>query len=182
VSVLQFPAGLRKLAGAAFTRPDFAATLLDADPATLVVRSVITTAGPDRAGDVIVPTGLRNAAEYLRNPVVLWAHRRDVPPVGVCVGLDVRPDRIIAATRFAKGMAFAEEVFRLYEQGVLRGWSIGFVPKRASLLPGRSGRRGLRVEEWELLEYSAVPVPENPQALTLPRGEFARDVLGELVA
>src|SRR5262249_47663582 len=56
-------------------------------------------------------------------------------------------------------------------QGVLRGWSIGFVPLRARRLEdgegGAAGRRGLRVEEWDLLEYSAVPVPENPAALTL---------------
>src|SRR5262249_50438348 len=58
-----------------------------------------------------------------------------------------------------------------YEQGVLRGWSIGFVPRKASLLPeseaATEGRRGVRVEEWDLLEYSAVPIPENPGALTV---------------
>src|SRR5262249_21713947 len=69
---------------------------------------------------------------------------------------------------FAQGVPFAEDLFRLYEQGVLRAWSIGFVPRKTSALPdGGSGRRGLRVEEWDLLEYSAVPVPENPVALTV---------------
>jgi phage head maturation protease len=104
----------------------------------------------------------------MRNPVVLWAHNRNLPPIGTCVGLQVEAARIVAETRFAKGVAFAEELFRLYEQGVLRGWSIGFVPHRAKLRPaGADGRRGLLVEEWDLLEYSAVPVPENPAALTL---------------
>ena len=28
-------------------------------------------------------------------------------------------------------------------------------------------RPGLQVEEWHLLEYSAVPIPENPGALTV---------------
>ena len=142
---------------------------LRADPETLTVQAVISTAAPDRAGDVIVPAGLRNAAEFLRNPVVLWAHQRALPPVGTCVALDVQPGRIVAATRFAKGVPFAEDLFRLYEQGILRGWSIGFLPRRAALLPRdpATGRRGLRVEAWDLLEYSAVPVPENPEALTL---------------
>jgi hypothetical protein len=47
--------------------------------------------------------------------------------------------------------------------------------------------------EWDLLEYSAVPVPENPQALTLAvrkglvkdvdlRRWLARDVLAALIA
>ena len=71
---------------------------------------------------------------------------------------------MVAETRFAQGVGFAEDVFRLFEQGVLRAWSIGFVPRRAYRA---AGVKGLRVDEWELLEYSAVPVPENPGALTV---------------
>lgn len=138
------------------------ATRLDADPATFTLRSVISTAAPDRTGDVVVPSGLRNRDEFLRNPVVLWAHQRSLPPIGVCRALDILPDRIVAETQFAKGVPFAEDVFRLYEQGILRAWSIGFVPRRMA-----PQRRGQRIDEWDLLEYSAVPVPENPAALTL---------------
>ena len=135
---------------------------LDADPAALVIRSVISTSDPDRAGDVVVPAGLRNRDEFLKNPVVLWAHQRSLPPIGVCKSLDVQPDRVVAETQFAKGVPFAEDVFRLYAQGILRAWSIGFVPRRSA-----PTRRGQRIDEWDLLEYSAVPVPENPAALTL---------------
>jgi phage head maturation protease len=135
---------------------------LDADAAALVIRSVISTAEPDRAGDVVVPSGLRNLDEFLRNPVVLWAHQRTLPPVGVCRRLEIQGDRIVAETQFAKGVPFAEDVFRLYEQGILRAWSIGFEPLRVT-----PQRRGLRYDEWNLLEYSAVPVPENPRALTV---------------
>jgi hypothetical protein len=39
------------------------------------------------------------------------------------------------------------------------------VPRRAYRRPGKP--TGLRVEEWDLLEYSAVPIPENPGALTV---------------
>jgi phage head maturation protease len=149
------------------TAPD--ALTLTADRREMAVRAVISTATPDRAGDVVVPAGLRNPAEYLKNPVVLWAHQRaTMPPVGTCVSLEVEADRVIATTRFARGSAFSEELFRLYEQGVLRAWSIGFVPVHARVRPrDADGRRGLRVETWDLLEYSAVPVPENPEALTL---------------
>jgi hypothetical protein len=151
------------------SQPRLARGTVTIDPDALTVHAVITTAAPDRAGDVIEPAGLRNAEEFLRNPVVLWAHQRALPPVGTCARLDVGDDRIVAVTRFARGVPFAEDLFRLYEQGVLRGWSIGFVPRRATLLPPspRTGRRGLKVSEWDLLEYSAVPVPENPEALTL---------------
>jgi HK97 family phage prohead protease len=135
---------------------------LDADPANLVLRSVISTADPDRAGDVVVPAGLRNADEYLRNPVVLWAHQRTIPPIGICQKLEVQGDALVAETKFAAGSPFAEDLFRLYEQGVLRAWSIGFLPRHST-----PTATGARITEWDLLEYSAVPVPENPAALTL---------------
>jgi phage head maturation protease len=142
---------------------------------------------------VVVPTGLANREEFLLNPVVLWAHQRALPPVGTCVSLDVQPHRVVAVTKFAAGVPLADDVFRLCEQGVVRGWSVGLLPRRAA--PVR-GRRGWRIEEWDLLEYSAVPVPENPQALTvavekgLVRDRSLRDWLvhwcsdpfGELVA
>jgi phage head maturation protease len=143
------------------------AVTLSADAGKLRVRSVITTSAPDRMGDVVVSTGLRNADEYRMNPVVLWAHNRTTfPPIGLCRWLDVQPTRIVAETRFAQGVRFAEDVFRLYEQGVLRGWSIGFVPRRTTRRPV-GDRVALRIEEWDLLEYSAVPIPENPGALTV---------------
>ncbi len=134
------------------------------DRAARTVTAVISTPAPDRAGDIVEPTGLANRDEFLLNPVVLWAHRRELPPVGRCVSLDVQPHRVVAVTRFAAGVPLAEDVFRLYEQGVLRGWSVGMLPRRATPRPGR---RGVRVESWDMLEYSAVPIPENPEALTL---------------
>jgi len=145
------------------------ARTLSIDSGKMRIRSVITTIDPDRAGDVVVPTGLRNAEEYLLNPVVLWAHNRSqFPPIGTCKWLDVQPRRVVAETRFAQDVPFAEDIFRLYEQGVLRGWSIGFVPRKAKrLLAAGRETPGLRVDEWDLLEYSAVPIPENPGALTV---------------
>ena len=157
--------GIVKLADGTFARAHPAGRTLTVDGARMRVRAVITTAQPDRAGDVVNPSGLRNKDEFLLNPVVLWAHNRSAfPPVGACEWLDVQPGRVVAETRFAQGVAFAEDVFRLFEQGILRGWSIGFVPRRAYRT---AGVKGLRVEEWDLLEYSAVPIPENPGALTV---------------
>ena len=89
----------------------------------------------------------------------------------------------MAVTRFAEGVPLAEDVFRLYEQGILRGWSVGLLPHRVRPRRTQSGR-GVRIEEWDLLEYSAVPIPENPGALTvalqkgLVRDPSLRDWLG----
>lgn len=150
------------------TRMESAARTLAVDPQRYTVRAVISTSHPDRAGDVVVPTGLQNLEEYLLNPVVLWAHQRGpIPPIGMCLWLDVQPQRIVAETRFARGLPLAEDIFRLYEQGILRGWSIGFVPREVQREVRPDGSTGLRILRWDLLEYSAVPIPENPVALTL---------------
>lgn len=150
------------------TRADPATRTLAVNAETLTVRSVISTIDPDRSGDVVIPTGIQNAEDYLLNPVVLWAHNRSqFPPIGTCEWLDVQPRRIVAETRFARGVPFAEDVFRLYEQGILRGWSIGFVPRQARREARHNGTTGLRVLTWDLLEYSAVPIPENPDAVTV---------------
>lgn len=155
----------------------FIASTPSIDSATRTVTHVITAAVADRSGDLIVPAGLANREEFLRNPVVLWAHQRTLPPIGTCVALEVTDDRIIATTKFAAGVPLAEDVFRLFEQGVLRGWSIGFVPRRAGLRRTTRGQRGLLIESWDLLEYSAVPVPDNPLALTLSAFRYPQSAL-----
>jgi phage head maturation protease len=168
---------------------------LKVDPTNMIVPAVISTGEPDRAGDVIVPSGLRNADEFLRNPVVLWAHQRSMPPIGTCERLTIEADRIVAETKFSASSPFAQDVFGLYAEGVLRGWSIGFVPAQVVPIPMTRGKSaaGVCFREWDLLEYSAVPIPENPQALTLAvrkgmvkdadlRHWLVRDVLAALIA
>src|SRR5439155_19386992 len=152
------PFGIKALDSGEFTRISPYTVKLAVDPTLMTLLSVITTIDQDRAGDIVIPTGLQNPAEYLKNPVVLWAHNRfTVPPIGTCQRLDVQPDRIVAETKFAQGVPLAEDLFRLYEQGILRGWSIGFVPVKAGLLPepdvaggrGRyvpATRRGLQID------------------------------------
>jgi phage head maturation protease len=173
----------------------FPGQTLKVDPTNMVVRSVISTPAPDRAGDMILPAGLRNADEFLRNPVVLWAHQRSLPPIGTCERLTIEADRIVAETKFSASSPFAADVFKLYAEGVLRGWSVGFVPVKVVPIPTTRGKAasGVCYPEWDLLEYSAVPIPENPEALTLAvrkgivkdaelRGWLVRDVLAALIA
>ncbi len=175
-------------------RADPLVRTLRVDETNLLVRAVITTNQADRAGEIVLPSGLRNRDEYLLNPVVLWAHQRALPPIGRCTKLEVNPDCIIAETTFSKASSFAADVFKLYAEGILRGWSIGFVPHQVLTLPPAVDlpNGGTCYAQWDLLEYSAVPIPENPQALTLAvtkgiirdpylRHWLVRDVLAGLV-
>ncbi|MBN9523450.1 hypothetical protein J0H58_33885 [bacterium] len=150
--------GIAPLPDGSFESAHPAALTLSIDAGKMRVRGVITTAAPDRAGNVILPNGLRNLDEFMLNPVVLWAHNRtQFPPVGTAEWVDVQPHRVVAETRFARGVPFAEDVFRLYERGVLRGWSIGFVPRRAF-------RRGTAPQAGSRRPFARFP--------TLPRPGF----------
>src|SRR5262245_66361248 len=84
----------------------FPGQTLKIDPAKMLVRAVISTAAPDRAGDMILPGGLRNAEEFLCNPVVLWAHQRSLQPIGKCERLTIETDCIKAETKFRTTSAF----------------------------------------------------------------------------
>jgi uncharacterized protein len=171
------------------------ATTTKVDRPNRIVRSVITSRGADRSGDVVIPSGLLNARQYLRNPVVLWAHQRTWPPIGACQKLEIIDDRIIAETKFSESSQLATDVFNLYAEGILRGWSIGFVPQEAIRRPPSKEcpNGSYCFMKWDLLEYSAVPIPDNPEALTLAickgtvsdrqlRGWLIQDVLAALHA
>ena len=106
-------------------------------------------------------------SNYEKNPVVLYAHdhmgRTDAG--GLPIGRTLRLARtsgghIRADFEFLTGDAFAERVRNAWEQGFLRGASIGWRP-----LETRPSGRGLRAVRSELLEWSIVAVPADPDAL-----------------
>lgn len=125
----------------------------------------ISTATIDRDGDRIAADGwdFRN---FMRNPVVLWAHDYRSLPIGRAVDLFIESDFVKALMEFASAelYPFAEQVRQFYEQKFLRAVSVGFLPLKW-VFAEENGRFGIDFEQQELLEFSGVPVPANPQAL-----------------
>jgi len=64
---------------------------------------------------------------------------------------------------------FANEIFELYKDGFMNAFSVGFIPVDSEPMEKDSDSvwGAKRFLKWELLEYSAVPVPANPEALAL---------------
>ena len=130
----------------------------------------ITTDSRDRHGDIMVPGGAVLTA-YKRNPVVMFGHDYTQPPIARAYNLRKDKNRITAELQWAP-TAFAREVGQLYEAGFMHAWSIGFIPLEWDEImeKGEGGEddqiAGYRVKKWELLEFSAVPIPANPEALT----------------
>lgn len=116
----------------------------------------------DRAGDVIKAEGWE-LGNYKQNPVVLWAHRHDLLPIGKSVDIWGENGALFATIEFAQ-TEFAQQIQKLFEGGFLRGVSVGFRALKIAQRSG-SGKRGTIFERQELLEISAAPVPMHPSAL-----------------
>lgn len=137
----------------------------------------ISTGAKDRDGDYMLPEGAK-VKNYKKNPVVLYAHDYRSLPIGNNVWLKKDEKGWLAKTEFSDS-EFAQQIKGLYDKKILRAWSVGFIPIKWENIPAKeetqggqesitiSIQPGRKYLEWELLEYSAVPIPSNPEALTL---------------
>jgi len=122
---------------------------------------LISTEAVDREGDRLIATGAQ-LDSYLRNPVVLYAHDQRSIPVGRATDVRKIPGRgVRAAWRWLEGDPFADRVRNAWDQGVLNAASVGFLPREWD----RNDAGGFDFTAWELLEFSIVPVPANPEAV-----------------
>jgi HK97 family phage prohead protease len=127
---------------------------------------VISTADVDRAGEVIDQNGW-DLDFYRKNPVVLWAHDYSSLPIGVTEEIEVKDGQLVAKGRFAPEDAnpLAQHVRRLYDLKIVRAASVGFIPREFD--PNNASI----ITKAELLEFSLVPVPANPNALSLMKAQ-----------
>jgi len=141
------------------------------------VTATITTAVCDRDGEVVIPAGV-NSKEYEKNPVLLLQHSYWGMPLGKCVALRREDERIVAKFVFASRPEnhpadeewMPETVFSLFQQGVLRAFSIGFIPTETRPANDRDvekfgGATRRVISKSKLLEVSVVTVPANQEAV-----------------
>jgi len=145
----------------AFCTPE----LKDVNEKASEITHVITTASLDRQGDVVEPGGA-DVANYMRNPVVLADHDYSIHSIiGRATKLEIGNDSISATTQFAK-TDLGQQAMSLVKSGMAKGWSIGFRPiEHESMKDDKGVTRGFRYKKWELLEYSLVAIPANPDAV-----------------
>lgn len=124
---------------------------------------VISTADIDRQGETIKQDGW-NLKNYMSNPVVLWGHDYYSLPIGITESIEVVDGKLLAKGKFAPEEAnpFAQQVRRLYDLKIVRATSVGFIA---------SEMEGSIITMAELLEFSFVPVPANPYALSLAQAK-----------
>ena len=122
---------------------------------------------------------------FAKNPVMLWAHDYNHPPVGSWRDWRIEDDEdgnpALAMTAVFAEYEFANTVYDLYTAGHMRAVSIGWTPLEYEEMLDDEGRVvGFDFIRNELLECSAVPIPAAPDALmkATSRGIITPDDVG----
>lgn len=127
---------------------------------------VISTDTVDRMGDTVAVDGWK-LDNFRKNPVVLFAHDSSVMPVAKASDIRIEDGKLKARAEFMPKdiSGFADAVFRAVKGGFLNATSVGFAPIKYNFVDDPQRRFGIDFIEQELLEFSIVPVPANPEAL-----------------
>jgi phage head maturation protease len=121
----------------------------------------ISTKSMDRDEDIMEPMGC-DLTNYRANPVVLFAHNYQSPPIGKSIRESIYPEFIESEVEFAP-TDFAQDCKKLCEGGFLNAASVGFNGIESE--PVQGSKWGKHYTKWELLEWSVVPVPANAGSL-----------------
>lgn len=151
------------------------------------VEHVISTPTLDRGQDVVDVAGWE-LDEYMRNPIVLANHNRDLESViGRSKTVDKRAKALTAVTEF-HDVGLGAMAFDLVRTGMVKAWSVGFrgneshgirqgakdkcptcVKAVKAILAGRDPEdiwiHGRHFTKQTLFEYSLVAIPANPDAV-----------------
>ena len=143
------------------------------------VRFKISSEVVDRDGDILVATGC-DFSNFMKNPVFLPFHKADAFPLGKVVSVYVEGNAVFADVYFPKLEELASDkenasekarlvdfTYHCYKNAMLSAVSVGFMIKDAENILDADGYvTGYKILEWELLEFSAVTIPANQEALT----------------
>lgn len=145
-------------------------------PTGEVIDACITTETIDRDGEVLISQGM-DTIEFDKNPVVFYNHDY-AQPIGRVTDLRRGAGKIDATIEFAKrpdgfeGEFFPDFVKALVGQGIVKGISVGFMPKEGGVRKPTKKDKSMygndvsRVySQWKLLEVSVAPLPANGDAL-----------------
>ena len=143
-------------------------------------RSVVIAANDRARTTPELDLGGLRFENYRRNPVVMWAHDSTGRspsgglPIGRTLSISREPDGgIVAEFEFLEDDPFAQRIRNAWDKGFLQAASISWLPIETR--PAEGG--GIRDVRAELLEWSIVSVPADPDALR----ESHRRMLNSLI-
>lgn len=133
---------------------------------------ILSTESVDRDGDIVQQSGWQ-LDNYLKNPVVLFQHDNEAFPIGKCVAIGIEDGMLVGTVQFVDADVPcagdpAEACWRLAQEGYLNAVSVGFKVLDWDFSDDEDNPHGAIFSKMELLEWSIVTIPANPEALILP--------------
>ena len=138
------------------------------------VRFTISKEVVDRDGDILVAEGV-DFSNYMKNPVFCGFHNTRDFPLGKVTKFWVEGNSVKADVYFptieelssdlnnvSEKAKLVDFTYNCYKTGMLNAVSVGFIAKSYEPIKETGG---VKVLEWELLEFSAVAVPANQDAI-----------------
>ena len=106
---------------------------------------------------------------FEKNPVMLWSHNGDFPPIGRWENIRIEGERLLADAVFDESDELAKALKSKVEQGLLKACSIGFYPTKYSSDKAdlKAGQMYETIVECELIEASLCAVGSNENAMKL---------------
>lgn len=150
------------------------------------VQFTISKEVEDRDGDILRASGC-DFTNYMKNPVFCAFHNTREFPLGKVTKFWVEGKSVKATVYFptlkelssdennaSEKAKLVDFCYHCYKTGMLNAVSVGFIP-----LEWTETKNGFDVTKWELLEFSAVAVPANQDAIAEAvksfGDEFAKD-------
>lgn len=129
-------------------------------------RVVASTEDTDRSWEVIKLSAW-DWENYMKNPVIIANHDYQIENiVGKATKIWVEDGKLIIEGVFSKSNPLGVLLADLYDEGMVKSVSVGFIPKQRK----EDNRR--IITSAELLELSFVAVPCNPNALSLDQKQL----------
>lgn len=134
----------------------------------------------DRQGDIVLQNWKFD--DYQNNPLMLYAHRWDDPPIGTVLNWEVMPRssrayngrslRLMPLFATKEQYEWADTIFRLAKARFLRTGSVGFYSDNIIQVRDPNermrmglGNMGVIYDRNNLIEWTVAPVPANQGAL-----------------
>jgi HK97 family phage prohead protease len=132
------------------------------------VLATISSESPDRIGDSIIQSGIDYRNFMRGGGTVLWQHDYNYP-VARTLRMSMVNGCLAALSQFPpeSTSAQSDECYRLIREGIVNATSIGFQPIEWEFLDRNRPGSGILFSKVELIEFSYVSCPANPDALII---------------
>jgi len=157
-------------------------SIITEDLGNRCVQFTISKEVEDRDGDILRASGV-DFTNYMKNPVFLSFHNSREFPLGKVTKFWVEGNSVKAIVYFptleelstnpeqaSEKAKLVDFTYHCYKTGMLNAVSVGFIP-----LEWTESETGFDILKWELLEFSAVAVPANQDAIAEAVKSFGLD-------